>query len=109
VRQGRSGREAGGAAPIGALMRDYLRSRGLTRRSHPAGLAAAWSEAVGAARAPSTRLAGLRAGVLTVEVASSTLRCELETFYQEDLVDRLRVLLPACGIRKIAFRPWGRK
>lgn len=107
--KGGTGGEAGGPVPLGALMRDYLRARGLTRRSHPAGLAAAWSEAVGAGRAPSTRLAGLRAGVLTVEVSSTPLRSELETFYSEDLVERLRVLLPSCGIRKIVFRPWGRK
>ena len=97
------------ASSIGALMRDYLRSRGLSRRSHPAGLAEAWAEAVGPARAPGTRVAGLRGGVLTVGVESAPLRCELETFYHEDLLDRLRLLAPQVRVRRIVFRLWGRK
>ena len=99
----------GSASPIGALIRDMLKSRGVTRASHPPGLAAAWTAAVGPARAGATRLAGLRSGVLTVEVESAPLRCELDAFHKEDLVERLRVLVPQHGIRKIAFRPWGRR
>jgi hypothetical protein len=106
-------REGGGsessAVPIGSLIGDLLRSRGLTRRAHPAGFSAAWKEAVGADRAGSTRVTGLRGGVLTVEVESAALRCELETFYHEDLLDRLRVLAPKSDIRKIVFRLWGRR
>jgi hypothetical protein len=90
-------------------MREVLRARGLTRRARPAGLAAAWAQAVGPERAPATRLTGLKGGVLTVEVESASLRCELETFYHEDLVDRLRVLVPSSGIRRIVFRVWGRR
>jgi hypothetical protein len=97
------------AVPIGALIGDLLRSRGLTQRAHPAGLAAAWKQAVGADREPSTRVTGLRGGILTVEVESAALRCELETFYHEDLLDRLRVLAPKSAIRKIVFRTWGRR
>jgi hypothetical protein len=97
------------AVPIGALIGDLLRSRGLTKRAHPAGLAAAWKQAVGADREASTRVTGLRGGILTVEVASAALRCELETFYHEDLLDRLRVLAPKSAIRKIVFRTWGRR
>ena len=108
---GRGGTDRGAesASPIGALIRDYLRSKNLTRRSYPLGLAAAWAEAVGPARAPATRVAGLRGGVLTVEVESASLRCELETFYREDLLDRLRVQAPRLGIRRIVFRTWGRR
>jgi hypothetical protein len=98
-----------GPAPIGALIHDMLRDRGLTRRSYPSGMAGLWAEAVGAERAASTRVAGLRGGVLTVEVESPTLRCELETFHRDDLIDRLRVLAPDRGIRQILFRLWGRR
>jgi len=101
--------DPGTPVPIGGLMREVLRARGLTRRTHPAGLAAAWAQAVGAERAPATRLGGIKGGVLTVEVESAALRCELETFYHEDLVERLRVLVPGCGIRRIVFRVWGRR
>jgi hypothetical protein len=79
------------------------------RDKYPAGLDASWVEAVGPSRARATRIAGLRDGVLTVEVESAPLRCELETFYREDLLDRMRVLAPRCGIRRIAFRVWGRR
>jgi predicted nucleic acid-binding Zn ribbon protein len=94
---------------IGSLMREVLRRRGLSRRSFPAGLDAAWAEAVGPARARATRIGGFRNGVLTIEVESAPLRCELETFYREDLLDRMRVLAPQSGIRRIAFRVWGRR
>ena len=111
---GRAMRRRGGgpesaAVPIGRLIGDLLRSRGLTARAHPAGLASAWRQAVGAEREKSTRVTGLRGGVLTVEVESAALRCELETFYHEDLLDRLRVLAPKSAIRKIVFRTWGRR
>lgn len=109
MRSTRARPDAETVVPIGGLMREVLRARGLTRRAQPAGLAAAWSEAVGAERAPATRLAGVKGGVLTVEVESSSLRCELETFYHEDLVERLRVLVPGCGIRRVAFRVRGRR
>ena len=97
------------ASPIGVLVRDLLKARGLSQRSYPMGLASLWAEAVGAERAPGTRVSGLKAGVLTIEIESSTLRCELETFHREDLLDRLRVLAPQHRIRRIAFRPWGRR
>lgn len=100
---------SGIASPIGALIRNEMKARGLTRPAVPAGLSAAWIEAVGPGRAPATRLAGFRAGVLTVEIESAPLRCELEAFHREDLVERLRVLAPAHAVRRIAFRPWGRR
>ena len=63
----------------------------------------AWQEAVGEQLAPSTRVAGIRRGVLEVFVANSLMMQEL-TFRKEELLTDLQNKLPNEGIKQLRFR-----
>jgi len=64
----------------------------------------AWAAVAGEATASRTRIVGLKAGVLTLEVASSALKHDLLTFRRNQLLIELRKMLPGAGIREIKCR-----
>lgn len=63
----------------------------------------AWQAAVGEQLAPSTRVSGMRRGVLEILVANSLLMQEF-TFRKEELLASLQEQLPEEGIKQIRFR-----
>lgn len=89
-------RSAPGAAPagravvVGDLIGRVAEQAGIGRSPQLQKLEQAWRDAVGRATASQTRIQGLRAGVLTIEVSSSALAQELMVYYRRDLLARLR-------------------
>lgn len=63
----------------------------------------AWQKAVGEQLAKSTRVGGVRRGVLDVSVANSLLMQEL-TFRKEELLALLQEALPEAGLKQLRFR-----
>ena len=51
-----------------------------------------------------TRVAGLRRGVLEVEVANSALLQELAQFHKRRLLEALRQMLPGTPLHDLRFR-----
>ena len=78
------------AIPIGEAIGDVLKNIGFHRRKSLAGLEDIWRDCVGQEASKHTRVAGFRAGVLTVEVDSSAWLQELSSFYREEILDKLR-------------------
>ena len=88
-------KRGGPAESIGDILRRALpelqpTSRGVsrTRRTQTA-VAAAWARAAGPELAEETRPATLQRGVLTVEVRSTALLAELQSFRRDELLARL--------------------
>src|SRR5262245_59690634 len=79
-------------------------SRGWGRRQDRLQLEEAWAEAVGADRASSTRIGGLRRGILEVEVNNAILLQELAQFHKRKIMERLRQRLPRATLTDIRFR-----
>jgi predicted nucleic acid-binding Zn ribbon protein len=81
-----------------------MKQSGLALGARRGEIAAAWSEAVGPEIAGRTRVAGLRARVLTVEVDGAPLRSELAAFHAQALLETLREAVPSARLSKIVFR-----
>ncbi len=79
-------------------------ARGWGRRQERLHLEEAWTEAVGPEHASSTRLAGLRRGILEIEVNSAILLQELAHFHKRKILDRLRKRLPRTTLTDVRFR-----
>jgi len=74
---------------VGDLIGQVVKQAGLEDGGKLAKLKRAWLEAVGKDFAGQTRLQGLKAGVLTVEVDSAALAQELSVYYKRQLLRRL--------------------
>src|ERR1700680_2842404 len=79
-------------------------SRGWGRRQGRLHLEKAWAAAVGPEQAGCTRVAGLRRGVLEVEVNNGVLLQELAQFHKRRLLDMLRTRLPGTTITDLRFK-----
>ena len=79
-------------------------ARGWGRRQERLHLEEAWADAVGPEHAANTRLAGLRCGVLEVEVNSAILLQELAQFHKRKVLERLRKRLPRTTLTDVRFR-----
>ena len=64
----------------------------------------AWAEALGDIHPGSTRVAGLRRGVLDVEVSNGVLLQELAHFHKRRLLAALRSRLPEVTLTDLRFR-----
>src|SRR4051812_2120088 len=78
--------------------------KGWARRQGRLHLERAWELAVGRDDAPHTRVAGLRRGVLEIEVDSSVLLQELVQFRKRRLLESLRERLPGTPLNDLRFR-----
>jgi hypothetical protein len=78
--------------------------RGLGRRSGRLHLERAWNEAVGPEFAAQTRVAGMRRGVLEIEVGSGVLMQELAHYHKRRLLEALRALLTGTTLTDLRFR-----
>ena len=64
----------------------------------------AWEAAVGKATAARTRVVALKAGVLTLEVASSAVKHDLLTFRKNELLERLAEQLEGVAVSDLKCR-----
>jgi predicted nucleic acid-binding Zn ribbon protein len=81
-----------------------LQQRAYARPLEKAGLKDAWARAAGERVAERSRVAQFRNGILTIELASSTLRYELEAFQGPALLARLQQDPTVTGLTRITFR-----
>jgi len=93
-----------GPEPLGEILSRLFAARGWGRRQGRLHLETAWAEAVGVAHAPHTRVAGLRRGVLEVEVNNGVLLQELAHFHKRRLLADLRGRLPGTTLTDLRFR-----
>ncbi len=93
-----------GPEKLGEILERVLRDRGLFDAGRRREIAAAWEEVAGPLVSAGTRVASLRGGVLVVEVLSSALRQELETFRKEELLDGIRERFAREYVRDLRFR-----
>ena len=89
---------------LGNLVAALLQRRAYARLLALSGLRQAWLRAAGERLASRSRVAALRDGVLTIEVASSAQCYELEAFRARQLLGALQADPDAQGIRRLVFR-----
>ncbi len=99
-----TGSDRGGPKPVGDLLGHLFAARGLGRLHAAGQLESAWASAVGESAARSTKVGGVRHGVLTIIVAHSALLEELSAFRKSELLANLRQNAPAASIHDIRFR-----
>src|SRR5262249_47032428 len=94
---------------LGEVLSRLFAARGWGRRQGRLHLERAWEEAAGPELAAQTRGAGLRRGVLEVEVANAVLLQELAHFHKRRLLEQLRRRLPGTPLTDLRFRAgaWG--
>ena len=103
MRKGKAaGREGGELQAVGPLLSQILRHLGLDRRFAEQRAVETWAEAVGADIAAQSRAAGIRDGVLFVDVASNVWMQELGLL-RENIVERLNQRLGAPLVKRIVL------
>jgi predicted nucleic acid-binding Zn ribbon protein len=93
-----------GPEPFREILSRLFAARGWGRRQGRLHLEKAWAEAVGAEHADHTRVAGIRRGVLEVEVDNAVLLQELAHFHKRRLLQALRGRLPGTTLTDLRFR-----
>jgi predicted nucleic acid-binding Zn ribbon protein len=93
-----------GPETLKEILSRLFTSRGWGRRQGRLHLEKAWAQAVGTEQALHTRVAGLRRGILEVEVNNGILLQELAQFHKRRLLEVLRPLLPGDTITDLRFR-----
>jgi predicted nucleic acid-binding Zn ribbon protein len=89
---------------IGELMEPVLRELRIVGRRVGRALQEAWIDVAGAELAGRTRLRSFRAGRLVVEVDSSSLLHELQSFRAQELLSRLRERMTKPPVAELRFR-----
>jgi hypothetical protein len=97
-------KERRGPQPIADILRQFLRESGLRRPSGDERILRAWSDAAGDAWKTRATPVLLRAGQLTVEVASAPYLAELRGFHGEGIRRRANAALGEERIRKVVFK-----
>lgn len=85
------------------LVNDLISRRGLAAQKSDAKLQGVWDGVVGMDIANQTRVANLRRGTLTVDVANSSLMQMLE-FKRQDYLQEINQQLQSTGIKNLRFR-----
>src|SRR5205823_12190289 len=98
-----------GPESLGEILSRLFAARGWGRRQGRLHLERAWAEAVGPEFAAHTRVAGLRRGVLEVEVDSAVLLQELAHFHKRRLLQELRTRLPDTKLNDLRLRNGARE
>lgn len=94
----------GGPETLKEILARLFVARGWGRRQGRLHLEKAWAAAVGPAQASATRVAGLRRGILEVEVNNSVLLQELAQFHKRQLLEKLRASLADTTIADLRFK-----
>ena len=93
-----------GPESIADILGRLFTARGWGRKNDRLRLEGAWAEAVGPEHLPSTRVNGLRRGVLEIEVKNAVLIQEFAQFHKRGLLARLRKALPGVTLTDLKFR-----
>ncbi len=89
---------------IKEALKSYLKSSGLDTLLRNQAVLKAWQKVAGQEIAGQTRIVGFNRGVLTIEVASSSLYAELNTFYLKDLANSIQNEMGNRKVRRIKLR-----
>jgi hypothetical protein len=95
---------ASGPENLAEVLGRMFVSRGWGRVSERTQLEGAWREAATAEFAAVTRVAGLRRGILEIEVKNAVVIQELAHFHKKRILSALRTLLPKQKITDVKFR-----
>ena len=95
---------ASGPENLSEVLGRMFISRGWGRVSERTQLENAWREAASAEFASVTRVAGLRRGILEIEVKNAVVIQELAHFHKKRILTALRALLPKQKITDVKFR-----
>ena len=93
-----------GPEKVGDVLGRLFTSRGWGRKNDRVRLESAWAEVAGAELLRSTRLLGMKRGVLEVEVKNAVQMSELAQYHKRGLLAKLRKLLPGVTLTDIQFR-----
>jgi predicted nucleic acid-binding Zn ribbon protein len=93
-----------GPENIADILGRLFTSRGWGRKNDRLRLEGAWADAAGPDLLKDTRVAGIRRGVLEVEVKNGVLLQELAQFHKRRLLADLRKRLPGTAVTDIKFR-----
>ena len=92
-----------GPEKLGDVLGRLFTLRGWGRRQGRLHLEQAWTDVAGE-HAKQTRVAGLRRGVLEVEVGNAVLLQELSHYHKRRLLEALRAKLPDTKLTDLRFR-----
>ncbi len=98
------GRPTRGPVPLSEALNDLFAARGFARHRGLRELEAAWESAIGPELVGSTRLGGLRRGVLNITVTHPAVLEELAGFRKPELLAALRRDAPGTPIQDLRFR-----
>ncbi len=93
-----------GPETLKEILSRLFTARGWGRRQGRLHLERAWEAAVGAEAAGQTRVAGLRRGILEVEVNNGILLQELAQYQKRRLLEALRARLAGTTITDLRFK-----
>jgi len=93
-----------GPENIADILGRLFTARGWGRKNDRLRLEGAWAEAVGPELLKSTRVNGLKRGVLEVDVRNAVLIQELAQFHKRGLLGKLRKALPGVTLTDLKFR-----
>jgi hypothetical protein len=96
--------EKKGPELLGEVLSRVFIARGWGRKQDRLRLEQAWAEAVGPERAGQTRVAGIRRGVLEIEVGNAVLMQELTHYHKRSLLEQIRGKLPSVTVTDLRFR-----
>jgi predicted nucleic acid-binding Zn ribbon protein len=102
--KGRMTKDRSGPELLGEVLSRLFTARGWGRKQDRLRLEQVWAEAAGAAGAKQTRVAGLRRGVLEIEVGSAVLIQELTHYHKRKLLEQIRKALPGVTVTDLRFR-----
>jgi hypothetical protein len=93
-----------GPETLKEILSRLFTARGWGRRQGRLHLEKAWAAAVGPEQAAQTRVAGLRRGILEVEVNNGVLLQELAHFHKRRLLETLRASLAGTTVTDLRFK-----
>jgi predicted nucleic acid-binding Zn ribbon protein len=89
---------------LGEILSRLFTARGWGRRQGRLRLEQAWTETAGGDIGRHTRVAGIRRGILEVEVDNAVLLQELAHYHKRRLLTQLRSRLPEITVTDLRFR-----
>jgi predicted nucleic acid-binding Zn ribbon protein len=99
-----AGRRGGEPQILGEILASIMRRRAYAKPLELTAIREAWARAAGERLGSRSRVAQFRDGILTIEVASSAQRYELEAFQAPVLLGRLQADASIQTVRRLVFR-----
>jgi hypothetical protein len=98
------GEDNRGPEKLADVLGRLFAARGWGRKNDRLRLESAWAEAAGEDWQKSTRVLGLRRGVLEIEVRNAVLMSELVQYHKRGLLAKLRQVLAGVTVTDLKFR-----